>query len=299
MATAISCSANAFCERTGAQSPAGSRDRDALRRARAGHARRCALHRRPRLSAAARHGARSRLAAALPAPLGGDSAARSPARRAPAARCTRRSIAYTIADVNHETVAAALRAAGAADTCCMATPIGPAFTPSGRRAGLHAHRARRLVQPGQRAHAGTRAEPELRSPAAGAAPNEIETAHRDSRDRAAASSSANSSMRGAGSMPARSARARRARSRYSLKCRDFGGVQTREQLARGPADRRRERLEPLAGARLDEGAADHQIDLAPRLGFGHQAPQPLAHSAPARAAAARSRGCSMSFATCS
>ena len=39
--------------------------------------------------------------------------------------------------------------------------------------------------------------------------------------------------------------------------------------------RRTERREALAGARLDERAANHQIDLALRLGPCDQAPQAL------------------------
>jgi len=52
----------------------------------------------------------------------------------------------------------------------------------------------------------------------------------------------------------------------------FRGVQPGEELARGTADRGPERLEALARARLDEGAANHEIDFALGLALGHQAP---------------------------
>ncbi len=60
------------------------------------------------------------------------------------------AVEYAITDVNAESVAAALRAAGTA-TCCTGTRTGPPFIPSkvdGR--ALYADRARRLVHPRQR-----------------------------------------------------------------------------------------------------------------------------------------------------
>ena len=75
-------------------------------------------------------------------------------------------------------------------------------------------------------------------------------------------------------MPARSA-ARRARSRYTLKWRASAACRAGEQLAERTADRRTQRREALAGARLDERAANHQIDLALRLGPRDQPTQAL------------------------
>src|ERR1700722_19445063 len=55
----------------------------------------------------------------------------------------------------------------------------------------------------------------------------------------------------------------------------LGGMQSLEQLADRPADGRSQGGEALAGARLDNSAADHEIDLALRFGPCDQAPQPL------------------------
>jgi hypothetical protein len=55
----------------------------------------------------------------------------------------------------------------------------------------------------------------------------------------------------------------------------FRRMQTGEQHSGCAADCRCEQREPLAGSRFDEGAADHEVNLALRLGARNQTAQRL------------------------
>ena len=101
-----------------------------------------------------------------------------------------------------------------------------------------------------------------------------------------ASSAANASIRSATSIPARIAALPRQIEVHRAMAR-LGRVQRCEQFAERTADGRTQRREALAGARLDERAANHQIDFALRLGPCDQAAQASAHSGRAPCAAAR------------
>ena len=76
-----------------------------------------------------------------------------------------------------------------------------------------------------------------------------------------ASSAAKAAMRRAASMPAVSAR-RRAKPEVQLEMPRLGLVQTLEHLSRRAVQHAAQGSEALARARLDEGPADHEVDLA-------------------------------------
>ena len=90
------------------------------------------------------------------------------------------AVEYAITDVNADSVALALRSSGAATLLHGHTHRPAIHRLAGRWARVHAHRARRLVQPGQRAALGLRTAPssKLRYPAG--APSGSETPRRGS-----------------------------------------------------------------------------------------------------------------------